>query len=101
MQQLASDINKSRREFNCRCAIVRIEGLDYPAGDQLQERFRRWLSPPDPSINHNTARKAHHEGTAEWFIHGDTFAEWKSTTGSVLWIHGKRTHTRLSWFSQL
>ena len=95
MQQLASDINKSRREFNCRCAIVRIEGLDYPAGDQLQERFRRWLSPPDPSINHNTARNAHHEGTAEWFIHGNTFSEWKSSTGSVLWIHGKRTHTQL------
>lgn len=30
-------------------------------------------------------------GSAEWFIHGNTFPEWKTTTGSLLWIHGKRT----------
>ncbi|KAH9993385.1 hypothetical protein BJV77DRAFT_363007 [Russula vinacea] len=70
IQKLASDINKSRR-------------------DRLQENFRRWLSPPDPSKNHNIARKAHHEGSAEWFLHGNTFSEWKRKTGSLLWIHGK------------
>ena len=59
-------------------------------GDQLHESFRRWLSPPDPSKNHNIARKAHHEGSAEWFVHGNTFSEWKWKTGSLLWIHGKR-----------
>ncbi|KAH9966342.1 hypothetical protein BGW80DRAFT_734349 [Lactifluus volemus] len=68
MQQIASDINKSNR-------------------DQLQESFRQWLSPPDPSVNDNLARGAHHEGTAEWFIRGDTFQEWKKT-GSLLWIRG-------------
>ncbi|KAH9966341.1 hypothetical protein BGW80DRAFT_734307 [Lactifluus volemus] len=68
MQQIASEMNKSNR-------------------DQLQESFRRWLSPPDPSVNDNLARDAHHEGTAEWFIQGDTFQEWKQT-GSLLWIRG-------------
>ncbi|KAI0292974.1 hypothetical protein B0F90DRAFT_193057 [Multifurca ochricompacta] len=34
------------------------------------------------------ARKAHHPGTAAWFIQGHTFSEWKKT-GSLLWIHGK------------
>ena len=48
------------------------------------------MSPPDPSINHNTARDAHHEGSAKWFIHGDTFQRWKTETGSLLWVHGKR-----------
>jgi hypothetical protein len=63
--------------------------VTYPTGDQLQHHFRRWLSPPDPSTNHNIARKAYHSGTATWFIEGNTFRQWKST-GSLLWIHGKR-----------
>ncbi|KAI0289897.1 hypothetical protein B0F90DRAFT_1929529 [Multifurca ochricompacta] len=69
MQQVANEMNKSRRE-------------------QLQETFRRWLSPPDPSKNHNIARKSHHVGTASWFIDGNTFPEWRAT-GSLLWVHGK------------
>jgi hypothetical protein len=56
----------------------------------MQENFRRWLSPPDPSKNYNIARKAHHKGSAEWFVHGNMFYEWKRATGSLLWIHGKR-----------
>ena len=50
---------------------------------------RAWLSPADPSTDHNIARKAHNEGTAVWFCEGGIFIEWKST-GSLLWIHGKR-----------
>ncbi|KAH9957508.1 hypothetical protein BC827DRAFT_653255 [Russula dissimulans] len=69
LQQLASEINKWRR-------------------DELQRDVRWWLHPPDPSINHNSARKAHHEGSAEWFLHGNTFPEWKAATGSLLWIRG-------------
>ncbi|KAH9957516.1 hypothetical protein BC827DRAFT_654119 [Russula dissimulans] len=70
LQQLASEINKRTR-------------------DELQEKVRRWLSPPNPSINHNSARKAYREGSAEWFLHGNTFPEWKTTIGSLLWISGK------------
>jgi hypothetical protein len=49
----------------------------------------KWLSPPDPSTNHNIAYDSHHEGTATWFLQGSIFEEWKSTP-SLLWIHGKR-----------
>ncbi|KAH9964674.1 hypothetical protein BGW80DRAFT_1447974 [Lactifluus volemus] len=56
--------------------------------NQLQRDIRIWLSPPDPSTNHNIARTAHHDGTAAWFIQGDTFQKWK-IRGSLLWIHGK------------
>ena len=56
----------------------------------MQENFRRWLSVPDPWINHNVARKAYHRSTATWFMQGNIFKEWKST-GSLLWIHGLRT----------
>jgi len=47
------------------------------------------LAAPDPSTNHNIARKAHHSGTAAWFTQGETFKTWKEA-GSLLWIHGKR-----------
>ncbi|KAH9964684.1 hypothetical protein BGW80DRAFT_1447977 [Lactifluus volemus] len=55
--------------------------------DQLQKDIRMWLTPPDPSTNHNIARTAHHNGTAAWFIQSETFQKWK-TSGSLLWIHG-------------
>jgi hypothetical protein len=68
MQKVSDDLNKMKR-------------------DQLREKIRQWLSPPDPSINHNTACEAHHNGTAAWFLEGAIYNEWK-TTGSLLWTHG-------------
>jgi hypothetical protein len=57
-------------------------------GNQLRDSLFHWLSPPDPSTNHNIASKAHHHGTAQWFFQGSIFDEWKSTN-NILWIHGK------------
>jgi hypothetical protein len=54
------------------------------------EKLRSWLSPPNPSINHNIASATHHDGTASWFIQGKTFRAWKKN-GSILWIRGNRT----------
>ena len=59
------------------------------SGDQLREKIYDWLSPPDPSTNHNIASGTRHKKTATWFFQGSIFWEWKST-GSLLWIHGKR-----------
>jgi hypothetical protein len=60
-------------------------------GNLFQKDIRSWLFPPDPSINQNIACRDHLDGTASWFIQSRMFKEWK-TTGSFLWIHGKRTH---------
>ena len=70
------------RHARCSC-------LNLLTGNQLKQLLRAWLSPADPSTNHNIARKAQHKGTAVWFFRGSIFVEWKST-GSLLWIHGKR-----------
>ena len=59
------------------------------AGNQLWESLHKWLSPPDPSTNHNIACSTHQKRTASWFFKGSIFAGWKSTD-SLLWIHGKR-----------
>ena len=66
-----------------------------------REKLKNWLSSPDPSTNHNIARKIHHKGTTSWFFQGSIFKQWKSSP--LLWVHGKRTslstttpHTPLS-----
>jgi len=59
--------------------------------DQLQRDVRHWLSPPDPSTNHNFVREARHGGTAAWFFESRSLTEWKAR-GSLLWIHGKRMY---------
>ncbi|KAH9055838.1 hypothetical protein EDB83DRAFT_2265301 [Lactarius deliciosus] len=56
--------------------------------NELRKDLRKWIAPPDPSVNYNTASDAHHKGTAAWCTKGSTFADWKAS-GSLLWVHGK------------
>lgn len=58
-------------------------------GKQLRERLQTWLSAADPSTNHNILCGSQLKGTAQWFIRGTVFDQWKNTS-SFLWIHGKR-----------
>ncbi|KAH8977213.1 hypothetical protein EDB86DRAFT_2838218 [Lactarius hatsudake] len=71
---------------------VAIQQVVNQVGDlnrnELRKDLRKWIAPPDPSVNHNTASGAHHEGTAAWCTKGITLADWKAS-GSLLWIHGK------------
>ncbi|KAH9029581.1 hypothetical protein EDB85DRAFT_2275987 [Lactarius pseudohatsudake] len=53
--------------------------VDHIQWNQIKRLLRAWLSPADPSTNHNIARKAQHKGTAVWFFQGSIFIEWKST----------------------
>jgi hypothetical protein len=86
IQGKLDDINRSSplRPLACHS-----EGSGSFIGNLLRDNLFRWLSPSDPSINHNIASKAHHDGTAQWFFQGSIFNVWKST-GSFLWVHGKR-----------
>ncbi|KAI9445643.1 hypothetical protein BJY52DRAFT_1420739 [Lactarius psammicola] len=56
--------------------------------NELRKDLRKWIAPPDPSVNFNTASGAHHKGTAAWCTKGNTLVDWK-TSGTLLWIHGK------------
>ncbi|KAI0264040.1 hypothetical protein BGY98DRAFT_1086079 [Russula aff. rugulosa BPL654] len=62
--------------------------VDQVKRNQLRQGLRQWLSPSDPSINHNIACGAHRKQRADWFFQGSIFTEWKSD-GSLLWLHGK------------
>ena len=77
----------------CTIAIKNGQETKTTLDDQLHEKVQKWLSPPDPSINHNTACEAHHNGTAAWFLEGHIYNEWKAA-GSLLWTHGNRTVIR-------
>ena len=52
--------------------------------------LQRWLSPSEPLTNYKLGIDAYHDGTATWFMEGNTFQDWL-TTGSLLRVHGKCT----------
>jgi hypothetical protein len=59
-------------------------------GNEILQKLKQWLSPPDTSTNYTFGLRAIHEETATWFLEGRIFQEWHST-GSLLWINGKCT----------
>ena len=91
IQQAADGVDRMERSWFPNRIHARHTGSTIPTGNRLRQDLRRWLSPPDPSTNHNFACNAHHKGTATWFFEGRTYNEWKSMgSESLLWIHGKR-----------
>ena len=90
MKQTASDVDILKRSSNHNLISIDYGALHVVSENQLRENVHKWLSPPDPSTNHNIACGTHHKKTATWFFEGSIFREWKST-GSLLWVHGKRT----------
>ena len=92
MHQVASDMNKAKREPFFDVVVADRDHRDCSTGDSLQKNIFDWLSPPDPWKNHHAACKSHHRGTAEWFIQGNTYLEWRTSEvpSSLLWVHGKR-----------
>jgi hypothetical protein len=89
MQQAVADVDQVKRSSSSNHIDTRYAGSSVLIGDHLRQDLRGWISPPDPSTNHNIACRAHHKGTATWFFQGSIYNEWKSTP-SLLWIHGKR-----------
>jgi hypothetical protein len=52
------------------------------------DRMYRWLSPTDPSVNHNKALDQRHAGTGQWFVRGHNFAAFKRGEVPFLWLYG-------------
>jgi hypothetical protein len=97
IQQAADGVDRIERSWSPNRIHTEHAGSIILTGSQLRQNLRRWLSPQDPSTNHNISCNAHHKGTATWFFEGRTYKEWKSTgSESLLWIHGKRVPLFLS-----
>ncbi|KAN0141638.1 hypothetical protein V8E53_000100, partial [Lactarius tabidus] len=69
VQQIASEINSRNWE-------------------RILDDLQGWLTPPDPSTNHNIACNSQHERTASWVFSEIVYREWE-LSGSLFWIHGK------------
>jgi hypothetical protein len=89
MQKTADDVDQAKRSSISNPICSDTEASSILIGSQLRENLRKWLSPPDPSTNHNIACGAHHKGTATWFLQSSTFQKWNFSR-SLLWIHGIR-----------
>ena len=89
MRQAANDLDQIKR-LSYPNFISTVESHAFFSGKHLRESVQEWLSPPDPSKNHNIACGTYHKKTAKWFFQGRIYQEWKST-GSLLWVHGKRS----------
>jgi hypothetical protein len=94
VEQTATNVDQVKR-LSSNFIGAHHRSLHILSGNQFRETIHRWFSPPDPSTNHNIACATHHKKTASWFFQGTIFQEWKST-GSLLWVHGKRLPPSLS-----
>ena len=87
VQGVDDKVDQLNRESQCYFPDLQLSQTF--TGHSLRDCLRTWLSPADPSTNHNLASGARHEGTAQWFFRGTIFNQWKSA-GPFLWVHGKR-----------
>ena len=65
--------------------------------DEFETKIRAWLSPPDPSTNHNAASHTRQSGTGEWFVGGGDFQNWTQDPNSFIWIRGIRASIVDRW----
>jgi archaellum component FlaC len=91
IEQVMNQVTDLNRSSPSNLTTDDCERLTPLTGNELRKDLRKWIAPPDPSVNYNAASDAHQGGTSAWCTEGNTFAAWKSS-GSLLWIHGKRTY---------
>ncbi|TKA37928.1 hypothetical protein B0A54_10530 [Friedmanniomyces endolithicus] len=62
--------------------------IERSTADAQRDKTHQWLSPPDPSMNHNKALQQRHAGTGLWFVKHETFSSFKDGKVPILWLHG-------------
>jgi hypothetical protein len=63
--------------------------------DQTRLELFRWLSPEDYSKRYNNIRERHERDTGAWLLEHKIYKDWKESSGSFLWLHGKGTYINL------
>ncbi|KFY32241.1 hypothetical protein V493_00374, partial [Pseudogymnoascus sp. VKM F-4281 (FW-2241)] len=59
-----------------------------PMKDTKLVEIRRWLSPPDPSMNYRKAIKLRQSNTGLWLLEGEVYSKWKRNASSFIWLYG-------------
>ena len=91
IQEVANQVDHLTRSWSANLIAADHLSLTSLPVIELRKDLRKWIAPPDPSVNLKTASSAHHAGTTAWCTEGITVANWRKS-GSLLWIHGKRTY---------
>jgi Cdc6-like AAA superfamily ATPase len=52
------------------------------------ERIVRWLAAPDSSVDYTHALRLKTKNTGTWLIQDEKYKDWKSNSGSLLWVYG-------------
>jgi len=60
----------------------------FQSNEDIRQRIREWLSPPDPTPFFHQASKLRHVGTGEWFLKSKRYQTWKNGEPSFLWLYG-------------
>ncbi|KAJ4331908.1 hypothetical protein N0V87_008801 [Didymella glomerata] len=68
-------------------AILKHKGRSHDQEEKLG-KIRSWLSAPDPSANYHKALKQRQAETGLWLLESASFAEWKESAASRLWLYG-------------
>jgi hypothetical protein len=68
--------------------------VDWESRQRLTETVQRWISPLDFVKYQEDVFSRRHEGTGEWFLESEMFANWRDGEGdSGLWCPGIREWT--------
>lgn len=66
--------------------------------DIRTRQLLRWLSPHDSTGGYKNAIEERKEGTGNWLLQDNVvYQEWKESSNSLLWLHGKGLTYSSSW----
>jgi NACHT domain len=82
-QNMGRDVQEIKRELNRRQEIENRVLMD-----QKSKKVFDFYGKATSAATHDISRKLRHPGTGFWFIEGEIFAEWLTSTNENLWLYG-------------
>ena len=68
--------------------VSEVQDQAYLVNQENERRdIRRWLSAPDPSVNHNRASHSRQGSTGSWFLKSEAFTRWQQQK-LITWLYG-------------
>ncbi|KAK3670456.1 hypothetical protein LTR78_009697 [Recurvomyces mirabilis] len=82
------DVDTRVGDVATQVSILQVDVQAWQDRDNF-EKLVNWLSPPDPSLNHNAARNKHEQDTGRWLLESGEYKQWKTSRANLLWLYGK------------
>lgn len=86
-------VNYGERDKARQRLLAALRERENLAAEQVKrfEEISKWLSAPNPWLDHRAARKHHEPNTGAWLLKSQWYKAWKSGSSPHrhLWVHGK------------